>query len=166
MRGSDPDQNQEKDFHSFVFVSALMSHSNNENNTAAVDRPTVKVKPDHILKKPPAESKSSSTAIRESDLRRIRILTGSGGRKMAVRDRSRRLTNGETAAASRSVSQQPPAVLPPLTHAPPQPRLSSQRHQVTLPRCWDTGYRNFHHGQCVTYFLSKIAGKELVHPSQ
>ena len=77
-----------------------MSHSNNENNTAAVDRPTVKVKPDHILKKPPAESKSSSTAIRESDLRRIRILTGSGGRKMAVRDGEPAAPCGPAAAGS------------------------------------------------------------------
>ncbi len=116
----------------------MIGHSSSEGSTiaaAAADRPTVKVKPDHLLKKPlpPEVVKSSpSSSIRESDLRRIRILTGGGtGRKLAVRDRTRRLTNGESAASPARPMAQPPA-LPPLAHAPPPPqsRLTGQRHQV------------------------------------
>jgi hypothetical protein len=116
--------------------SALISNSNNENNAAApqaAERPTVKVKPDHILKKPASaaatETKLPSPAtptIRESDLRRIRIVTGSGaGRKMAVRDRSRRLTNGDAAASRPTATAAVQMTLPP----PPQ-RAPGQRHQV------------------------------------
>ena len=117
--------------------SALISNSNNENNAAApqtAERPTVKVKPDHILKKPASaaaatETKLSSPAtptIRESDLRRIRIVTGSGaGRKMAVRDRSRRLTNGDAAASRPTATAAVQMTLP-----PPLQRSPGQRHQV------------------------------------
>jgi hypothetical protein len=117
--------------------SALISNSNNENNAAApqaAERPTVKVKPDHILKKPASAAAATETklpspatpTIRESDLRRIRIVTGSGaGRKMAVRDRSRRLTNGEAAASRPTATAAVQMTLPP----PPQ-RSTGQRHQV------------------------------------
>jgi hypothetical protein len=117
--------------------SALISNSNNENNAAAPqagERPTVKVKPDHILKKPASATAAKETklpspatpTIRESDLRRIRIVTGSGaGRKMAVRDRSRRLTNGDAVASLPTATAAVQMTLPP----PPQ-RSPGQRHQV------------------------------------